>query len=345
MSADAGGKKRILVIGPSNIGDGILIADVVARVRDRFPEAYLALVVGQRASVVFDGDPRIQALLDTDSNDSPWGRIKLAAKLWRYQPHILVDLRSTLYPLLLKPFVIWRYLLKPPTSMLHMRARHLWKLKAQVPGIGRAAAGHLGAIGWSPKDAAAVEALKRRWGLGPGSCFAVFCPGARSHIKRWTAEGFARVADRLIQEAQVQVIFSGEPEEKPIIEEIQQQMARRSYTAVGLATIRQLAALMSQASLVITNDSASLHLASAVGAPTVAVFGPTDPDKYGPTAPLNRVVRRQLFCSPCEAALCRFSHECMRFISADEVFAAASQLLEAKGGKHEPGKRKPKINS
>ena len=320
--------QRILIIGPSNIGDAILIADVVALVRNQFPDAHLALVVGHRASVIFDGDPRIQALLDTESYDSAWGRIKLAATLWRYQPHVLVDLRSTLYPLLLKPFSCWRYLLKPPKTVLHMHDRHLWKLKAQVPGIH--AAGPLQAIWWSPKDAASMDILKQRWGLEKQSCFAILCPGARSHIKRWTAEGFARVADRLIKEAQVQVIFSGEPEEKQVIEDIRQQMTQRAHTTVGLTTIRQLAALMSQAVLVITNDSASLHLASAVHAPTVAIFGPTDADKYGPKAQVSCVLRRQLFCSPCETALCRFSHECMRFISADEVFTAAQKLLKAR---------------
>ncbi len=174
-----------------------------------------------------------------------------------------------------------------------------------------------------------MDLLSRRWGLQAGTSFVVVCPGARSHIKRWTPEGFAAVADRLIKEAKLQVIFSGEPEEKGIIEEIRQQMTQKAFTTVGLATIPQLAVLMSRAALVITNDSASLHLASAVQAPTVAIFGPTDADKYGPTAPHNRVIRRQLFCSPCEEALCRFSHECMRFISAEEVFAAAQELLKA----------------
>ena len=86
-------------------------------------------------------------------------------------------------------------------------------------------------------------------------------------------------------------------------------------------------ALMQRAALVITNDSASLHLASALYIPTVAIFGPTDADKYGPTATQSRTIRRHLFCSPCEQALCRFSHECMRFISAEEVYEAAKQLL------------------
>lgn len=322
--------KRVLVIGPSNIGDGILIGDVVARIRGAFPEAHLALVVGSRALALFENDARIQTLLDANRYDSRLGRLKLALDLWRYQPHILVDLRHTLFPLLLKPLFCWRYLRQPPKSLKHMRERHLWKLKEQVPGIGRMAPEKPSAGLWlSPKDIAAMDALCRRWGLQQNARFAIICPGARSHIKRWTAEGFAAVADRLIKEEKLQIIFSGEPEEKGVIEEIRQQMSQKALTTVGLTTIRQLGVLMLRAALVVTNDSASLHLASAVQAPTVAIFGPTDADKYGPTAPQSRIVRRRLFCAPCETALCRFSHECMRFISAEEVFAAARELLKA----------------
>ena len=84
---------------------------------------------------------------------------------------------------------------------------------------------------------------------------------------------------------------------------------------------------MQRAQLVITNDSASLHLASTLDVPTVAIFGPTDEAKYGPTSRARRVIRRRLFCAPCEQALCRFHHECMRFISPDEVYEAARGLL------------------
>jgi ADP-heptose:LPS heptosyltransferase len=157
----------------------------------------------------------------------------------------------------------------------------------------------------------------------------IIAPGARSHIKRWTAEGFAAVADRLASELKAQIIFSGEPSEDEIIEEIRGLMQARTHSAVGLLTIRQLAILMKRVQLVITNDSATLHLASATQVPTVAIFGPTSEVKYGPTSSHHRVVRRRLFCAPCEEAVCRFNHECMRFISPEQVLEAARELLAA----------------
>jgi heptosyltransferase-2 len=79
--------------------------------------------------------------------------------------------------------------------------------------------------------------------------------------------------------------------------------------------------------MVITNDSALLHAAQAMGTPTVAIFGPTDERKYGPRLPHSVVVRRNLICAPCERALCPYNHECMRFLEADEVYEAAVRCL------------------
>jgi len=314
---------RILIIGPSNIGDAILAGDVVAAVREQHPDAHLTLVVGERAQALFAGDPRIQTLVNADAFSSPMERLRLALSLWRYQPQVIVDLRHTLYPVLLKPLTAWRYLRQPPRALTHMRERHLWKLRVQA---GTAASSN-GALWLSPKDIAHVEQLLKRWRLDPGKPLVVICPGARSHIKRWTAEGFAALADRLIAEAGVSVIFCGEPDEEVVVEEVLTSMRQPAHNAVGLTTIRQAGALMQRAALVITNDSASLHLASALNVPTVAIFGPTNANKYGPTAPQHRTIRRHLFCSPCEQALCRFNHECMRFIAPQEVYEAALELL------------------
>lgn len=329
LQPQAGVPQRILIIGPSNIGDAILTSGAIAALSATYPTAHLTLVVGERATVLFAEDPRIHTLMDTSRFDTALGRLKLFVTFWRYQPQVILDLRHTLYPVLLKPRHLWRYLRQPPTTMKHMRERHAWKLRTQVPEAAVALPRVERTALWSsPRDVAHVDALTRRWGLNGTQRTVVICPGARSHIKRWLSEGFARVADRLIEACRVEVIFSGEPEEESIIEESLGLMHHKARSGVGLTTIRQLGVLMQRASLVITNDSASLHLASAVDAPTLAIFGPTDAAKYGPTSSRHRVIRRHLFCTPCEQALCQFSYECMRFVSADEVYRAACELLD-----------------
>lgn len=318
---------RVLLIGPSNVGDAILAGDVVEALHRRFPAAHLTLVLGSRACGLYRDDPRVQTLVDMDRFGSPAGRLRLGWALWRFRPQVVVDLRHTVYPLALRPASAWRYLRRPPASVAHMRQRHLWYLRTQAPAAGAEPDGD--AVWLSPKDRAHADSLRRRWQLDAARRFAVICPGTRSHIKRWTVEGFAQVADRLHQDG-VHVVFSGEPAEEEVVEQIQQLMRHPSRSLVGLTTIRQAGAFMAGAALVITNDSASLHMASALKVPTVAVFGPTDERKYGPTAPSWRLLRRRLFCAPCEQAACRFNHECMRFISADDVYQAARELLYAR---------------
>src|SRR3989338_3442436 len=280
--------RRILVIGPSNIGDAILMSGVVAVLRRRWPEAHVTLVVGARARALFVDDPRVQVLVDADRFDSALGRAKLFLALWRYRPQVVVDLRHTAHPLFLKPLSVWRYLRRPPRAITHMRERYCWLLAAQAPLDARAHPTGESPLWFAPRDETSVEALWSRWKLDGAAPVVVICPGARSHIKRWTAEGFARVADRLIADCGAEVVFSGEPDEKAVIDEIIGLMRSRAHNTVGLGPIRQLGLLMRRARLVITNDSASLHMASAVEAPTVAIFGPTDEARYGPTAPRPR---------------------------------------------------------
>jgi len=330
---------RILIIGPSNVGDAILTSPVIQELSTRYAQAHVTLAVGERAKALFVEDPRIHTLVDLDRFASPTGRLTLAFALFRHRPQIVVDLRHTLYPILLKPLGAFRYLRQPPKTLVHLRDRYRWKLRAQVPDLarrermsGEAQTPDGPPVWWSAKDAAHVDSLWRRWRLDGAQRVVVICPGARSHIKRWTPDGMARVADQLIEGSHAHIILSGEPDEKPVVEEILGRMRHHAHSAVGLTTIRQLGVLMRRAGLVITNDSASLHLASALQVPTVAIFGPTDAGKYGPTSPRSRTIRRRLFCAPCEQPLCRFSHECMRFISPEEVYRAAEELLGATHG-------------
>jgi len=321
---------KILVIGLSNVGDGVLMSPVIARLAEGYPQARVTVLVGERARALFAGDPRVHELMMLEEFAGWSGRLRLIGLLWRMRPALLIDLRHTALPLVWKPWRCWRYVWPVPKH-LHMRERHLWRLKIQGGSKLQAPSSKPTplppAIWISPEDQRQVTTLASRWGLAGGKPLVIICPGARSHTKRWYTDRFAAVADGLIEEAGAEVVLTGEPEESEIIHDVMAGMRRRAHSAVGCTTIRQLAALMQQARLVITNDSASLHVAGAVGAPVLALFGPTDPRKYGPTGGRDRVVQRRLFCVPCEKSLCRYTHECMRFIQAEDVLSAAKAML------------------
>ena len=318
--------QRILVIGLSNVGDAVLMSPVIDRLARRYPQAQMSLLVGERAQAVFAHDPRIQHVMALEDFEGGWGRLRLVGLLWRLRPDLLIDLRHTALPLFWKPWRLWRYLWPTPTTV-HRRVRHLRQLAWQDPSCAAQTNGIHPTVWIGEDDRQTVDRLLERLGLNTQRPLVVVCPGARSHIKRWGADRFAAVADRLIEEVGVELVVTGEPDEVPVAREMLSAMRQRAHSLAGRTTIRQLAALMQRARLVITNDSASLHLACAVSVPVVAIFGPTDAAKYGPTGPQDRVIRRRLFCAPCEQATCRFHLECLRFVSVDEVYNTAVEIL------------------
>jgi ADP-heptose:LPS heptosyltransferase len=164
-------------------------------------------------------------------------------------------------------------------------------------------------------------------GLLPDDSMIAVAAGAKSHTKRWMREEFIKVCGRLTMEENFKVILVGDDNDKGINREIATSGVKEVYDVTGRTTLRELAYLLSLCKLIITNDSAPLHIASAVGIASVAIFGPTDPKKYGPIYPNSIVVRTDIKCSPCEKALCRFEWDCMKGISADEVFNAAKSVL------------------
>ncbi len=334
---------QILVVGLSNIGDAILMSPVIEHLHDAFPQARLTLLAGERAHSLFVNDPRVQRLVCFDEFEGIVGRLRLVRFLWALHPDLLVDLRHTVLPLLWKPWRVARYFWPLPNQIAHMQQRHLARLFQQAGSLTSAGTPTLDGrvtIWIDQADRVAIDKLLTRWHSDPTRSLVVICPGARSHIKCWDPDRFAYLAERLIDDARAEVIVTGEPDERPIVDDMLGAMRHREHvhSAVGLTMIRQLGALLQRASLVITNDSASLHLACAVGVPVLALFGPTDPRKYGPTGTQDRVIQRRLFCVPCEQALCRFHHECMRFISVDEVYDAARQILGSGKWKVESGK-------
>jgi heptosyltransferase-2 len=95
----------------------------------------------------------------------------------------------------------------------------------------------------------------------------------------------------------------------------------------GETTLADLVGVLSRLRLLLTNDSGPMHLAAALGTPTVAVFGSTDWRETAPHSPVSRVVREETECAPCLLRECPIDHRCMTRVGVDRVVAAARELL------------------
>jgi len=317
--------KRVLVITLSNAGDIILTTPVIATLGRELPGARIDVMAGPAGREIFEKDPRIFKLIIYDKHLPISYKRRLQLKLKKLHYDLVVDLRNTVFPLLIGPKYRTAAMHRFPDDLVHSVDKHLHRIHA----LGFTATRRQPYLHIPREDAAHIEKLLKEEGIAQP--LVVINAGAKSHLKRWTAEGFAAVADRLIEACRASVVFVGLKEDAAVVTDIGRRMKEKPHNLVARMNIRQLAELLKRSSLLITNDSAPLHLGCAVGAKVLAIFGPTDPKRYGPTGELDMVISRKLHCSPCEKAQCAYKYECMASIDADEVFEAARMMIEGYG--------------
>lgn len=322
MIINKGDVKRILVITLSNVGDIVLTMPVIGTLKKNLAHARIDVMVGPSGKEIFEKDPRVFKVIIYDKHLPIIKKRRLQLKLKKLQYDLIVDLRNTIFPLLLGPKYRTATIEKFPKSLLHKKDRHLYRLRS----LGMEMPKEATLIHVPKEDDEYVAKLIGESGIVKP--IVVINPGAKSHLKRWTAEGFASLSDSLIEGCRASVVFIGVGEDKNIVEDVIKKMRNKPYNFVDKTNLRQLAALLKRSDLLITNDSAPLHLACAVGAKVLAIFGPTDFRKYGPTGEFDVVINKKLHCAPCEVAVCKYNYECMKLISPDEVFDAAKMMIE-----------------
>lgn len=188
------------------------------------------------------------------------------------------------------------------------------------------------------EDALQVIAMLRNLGMEEGDTLVLFHPGTSENfsLRRWPSASFAQLADSLYDAFRVKIIFSGLAQEAHLAREAISCM-KRSNCAIDLSgklTFGQFIALIKMCDLVVSADTAPVHLASAFGTPVVGIYGPNTPHLYGPWGYGGTYYYRKLACSPCitnfnaKINTCRHPRvrgACTKMISAAEVFEGISR--------------------
>ena len=160
-------------------------------------------------------------------------------------------------------------------------------------------------------------------GVSPGAAY--------GSAKRWHADRFAEAAARVANELGASVAIFGTQGERELCESVRVMIEHRglpSRNLEGATSLQQFIAMAAACRAFLTNDSGAMHIASALGVPTVAVFGATDNIATGPTGPFARVVREPVHCSPCLLRECPIDHRCMTRVTPDRVALVALDLLK-----------------
>ncbi len=145
--------------------------------------------------------------------------------------------------------------------------------------------------------------------------------------KCWPPDRFAKSLNALLSRADADVILFGTLNELPVSAAIATDLHCPPINLTGKTSIADLPALLSQCHLFLGNDSGAMHVASAVGLPVVAVFGPTDPEGTAPVTPRLTIVQQKPYCSPCFLRRCPTDHRCMTAVTPAMVDSALQSAL------------------
>jgi len=307
---------KILILGVSNVGDCILTTGIIDPIARKFPGAVIDILVGGRAKDVFSSDHRIRRVIPYDKKADFSEKRRLFKSLKNENYDLAFDLRNTFIS-----FLLAKRSFRPWYTKTHAWLRHnsvLRKfytrdeLKMFKPRLV-----------WSLEDEKVLNHINF-------NDYIVISPAARSWTKTWPPEYFRELIALIHREYPQQgIVVVGEKSEHRYCSQFETDGYVQNFA--GRTSIPQLAVVIKNARAIITNDSAALHIASAVDTPTLAIFGPTDEIKYGPLAGNSVVMRRYFPCAPCERAQCRFRDKrCLTAVKPEWVFYWLKRILEKK---------------
>jgi heptosyltransferase-2 len=340
---------RILVICPNWIGDAVMATPALQAVRERFPNAHVALLAKPRISELLDGLPSFDEVIEMRGEKRLRGLVRLARSLRKAKCDLGLILthsfRSALLARLagIKRRVGYRgqcrgFLLTDglqfPREGRRKRPRHMVEEYLDI-------AGHLGcnANDRSVKLAVVPEAAARAKGLLAPSAeegnrpLVAIAPGASfGPSKLWYPDRWAAVADAIADRFGASIAILTAPSERELHEQIVSSMSTRPVPLRDIPLpLALLKGVVSQLDLLLCTDSGARHVAVALGVPTVVVMGPTDPRYSSGRTEIGVVMREDVDCSPCHEKVCPADHRCMKLITPEKVLEAASRLLEARG--------------
>ena len=311
---------QLLFIGPTRIGDAVLSSGVLAWMLARWPEARLTVAAGPAAAPFYAEVPRLEELivLEKQALGGHWRRLWLRTigRSWT----AIADTRRSA--------VTWivparrRYVMGYQRAGLHKVAQASAMVRAAAPLNPRV---------WL----AARQEQDARNLIPEGAPVLALAPTANWGGKQWPGERFVALAERLtgaggpLASARI-AVFAGPGERPAALPVLESVPAPRRIDLAGKIDLLTAAACMGRADLFVGNDSGLMHLAAAMGAPTLGLFGPSREEHYGPWGPHALAVRTDLSY---ERILAKPDYDYMRqdthmeSLPVDKVFAAAADLL------------------
>ncbi len=352
---------RILLVRPDHIGDVLFATPALRVLRKAYPDAHLACLIGPWARAALQGNPHLDEIIICEF---PGFRRKPKSSL--FAPYQLLlkwaeRVRQQHFDMaIVLRFDHWwgallAYLARIPRRIGYAMPECRPFLSQALPYVSERheVQQNLALVQQAieegeltlPEDRLGIEFAvpdqDRQWaahymsenGITAGQDVIAIHPGAGATVKLWRPEAWGQVGDALTARYPARIIVTGGPEELDLAWSVYAHMHAAAIVAAGRTTLSQLAALFQQCRLVLGPDCGPLHLAAAVGTPTIHLYGPVDARKFGPWGDPGRhiVLTSERGCIPCNrldyAAEELPDHPCVREVTAELVLQAADRLL------------------
>jgi len=332
--------RNLLLIKLRYIGDVLLATPTVRAIRAARPDVRVTMMVNRGTEDVLSGNPDMDEIIALDKG-SLAAQSRLIAGLRRQRFDTVIDLTDGDRSAFLSwisgaPVRIgfndeerWRghYYTQVVQSVSGVRHRIDRDLEALKP-LGIQAVSKDPQLWLTPEEENSADQLLDQLGVQRSQSTVILQPGARYWFKAWPPERFAELADRLTSQYGCQVLIGGSDQDDDLAQQIRQMAKSRSIIMAGRTTIKQFAAIAKKSALFVGSDSGAMHVATAVGTPVVALFGPSNPAEWGPRGGAAEVIYKGLDCRTCFHPTClRGEQNCMQLITIDEVIMAAARLL------------------
>jgi len=336
--------RKFLVVNMNYLGDALLTTPAIAALRQAYPDAQIDTVVGAGAAVeVLRDNPDLDTIITRTARGS-WARVVQTYKILRegrYTDAIILP------PLPAYAAAAW--LARTPrrvglrdrgmnhflTDLRMTKAVHMAETMLDtmpLPAVSSRGRRRL-VVTVTRDDWEAAENLLAEAGIGAETPLIAVNVGATRPQKRWFAMSFAQTLDLLADTPSV-LVGAGPEDAAMAAEVIQLTQKARPVNLIGRTDVKTLGAVLQRCDFLLSADSGPMHLATAVGTPSLALFGSTDPQVTGPFDSLSETIYKFLPCAPCgNHPICEGRYDCLRAITPPEVALAARRLMrECRGG-------------
>lgn len=333
-----------MIRGTNWIGDVVMTLPAITAVREAYPEARISILVKPWVADLLRISPDVDEVIVYERpgvHEGLGGLFRLVRELKTKKFDMAILLQNAIEAAIIAwlaripvragyntdgrgIFLTHSAIRSKEILRVHQVEYYLGMLKALGLGAGRKDVRLL--IGEEEK-AFSDRILKER-GIAEASLLIGLAPGATyGPAKRWYPERFASVADRLIERFSARVLLFGSAGDHEVARSIQGKARNALVDLTGETTLREAISLIARCRLFVSNDSGLMHVAGALGTPTVAIFGSTNPLTTSPVGQKSIVITKNVDCSPCLKETCPTDFICMDLITTDEVYNTAVALL------------------